>query len=388
MGRLFSSLNSLFPRSRKTRRAPRRDRSLFVEDLEGRRLLSNVIQSFVTLPRATSNMISGPDGDLWVGVDPTYSTAAIDRIDLNGSVTSFPVPGTGNPPDGGFTINSLATGPDGNVWFVADFAPTFTDNQVVIGNITPAGLVTEFPPIPVPAGREALNTGAIVSGPDGDLWFGYVVNDPKLQAQDFIGQVTTAGAVTLFPISSFGSKSPPFVDSLAAGADGNLWFTAGLGKSFVFGRMSPSGAVTQFPMRDLFTGSVDNGLSASLVVSALGNNLSQNEVLQVSTAGAIARNKIPAAISDSFRTYLGPADGSLWFSDGISTSFKIGRITASGVATSYNLSKFVPLRQHFVDSMALGQDGDLYVLDTVLGKNDKFTATVYRLSPSELAPVR
>ncbi len=58
------------------------------------------------------------------------------------------------------------------------------------------------------------------------------------------------------------------------------------------------------------------------------------------------------------------------------------------MATSYNLSKFVPLRQHFVDSMALGQDGDLYVLDTVLGTNGKFTATVYRLSPSELAPVR
>ncbi len=89
--------------------------------------------------------------------------------------------------------------------------------------------------------------------------------------------------------ASFGSKSPPFVDSLAAGADGNLWFTAGLGKSFVFGRMSPSGAVTQFPMRGLFTGSVDNGSSASLVVSALGNNLSQNEVLKVSMAGAIAQ---------------------------------------------------------------------------------------------------
>ena len=48
--------------------------------------------------------------------------------------------------------------------------------------------------------------------------------------RDFIGRVTTAGAVTLFPVSSFGPKSPVDVDSLAAGADGNLWFTEGLAK--------------------------------------------------------------------------------------------------------------------------------------------------------------
>ena len=76
----------------------------------------------------------------------------------------------------------------------------------------------------------------------------------------------------------------------------------------------------------------------------------------MSTAGAINCDKIPASISNSFRTYLGPTDGLLWFSDGISTSLKIGRITTRGVAASYNLSKFVPARQHFADSMAIGQD--------------------------------
>ena len=201
MGWLFSSVNSLLPRSRKTRRAPKRNRSLFVEDLEGRRLLSNVIQSFVTLPRATSNMISGPDGDLWVGVTPTDSTAAIDRIGLNGSVTSFPVPGNAAF---GLSIASLATGPDGNVWFDANTYPTnplSNTNQVVIGNVTPAGVVTEFPAIPVQPGPAGFATG-IVSGPGGDLWFGYNNDALVIYGQDFIGRVTTAGAVTLIPVSS------------------------------------------------------------------------------------------------------------------------------------------------------------------------------------------
>ena len=199
--------------------------------------------------------------------------------------------------------------------------------------------------------------------------------------------MTTSGAVTLFPISSLSHKSPILIDSLVAGADGNLWFTAGIGKPFVFGRMSPSGVVTEFPIHKLFDGVVQEGPNGSFIMTALSNDLTQNEVFQVSTAGAMTPIKIPAAISNSFRTYLGSADGSLWFSDGISGSFEIGRITASGVATSYNLSSFVPHRQHYADSMALGQDGNLYVLDNVFGVGIKNPATVYRLSPSELRPV-
>ncbi len=387
MAWFLSSWKSLRRPSGKPRRAPKRNRSLMLEDLEGRRLLSRAIQPLVTLPANTSNIISGPDGDLWVGVNSSPDTAAIERIGLDGTITSFPVPG--NAPDGGFSINALTVGPDGNVWFDANFAPTFTDNQVVIGNVTPAGLVTEFPPIPVAAGRGAM-AGSIVSGPGGDLWFGYLVGNLKLQdfqRQDFIGQVTTAGAVTLFPISSFSSKSPILIDSLAVGADGNLWFTEGVGKPFVFGRMSPSGVVTRFPMRNVFVGEVENGPNGGLILDGLKNDLVQNEVVQVSTSGAITRDKIPAAISNAFRTYLGPADGSFWFSNGISGSFQIGRVTASGVATSYNLSKLVPERQHFVDSMALGQDGNLYVLDNGLGEFAQNTTTVYRVMPSELGPV-
>ena len=56
---------------------------------------------------------------------------------------------------------------------------------------------------------------SIAAGPDGSLWF-------TEQVANKIGRITTAGAITEFPIPT------PFsglYGGLAAGPDGNLWFT-------------------------------------------------------------------------------------------------------------------------------------------------------------------
>ena len=251
----------------------------------------------------------------------------------------------------------------------------------MIGNVTPAGVVTEFPPLPVAAGQDAFASWqAMVSGPGGDLWFGDSVTGPKHQNQDFIGRVTTAGAVTLFPISSASSKAYG-LDSLAAGPDGNLWFTESVGKKTVLGRMSPSGVVTHFPIAKLDYVDLANGPSDSLIMTGQ-NTKGRNEVFRVSTAGAVTRYKVPAAISNAFGTYLGPADGSLWFANESSGAIELGRITASGKATSENLSRLVRRRFPF-DAVVLGQDGNLYAL-----ANGNINAKVYRLSPSELPQAR
>jgi streptogramin lyase len=51
-----------------------------------------------------------------------------------------------------------------------------------------------------------------------------------------------AGTVTEFPIPTRGT---PF--DITAGPDGNLWFTDGAGE---IGRITPSGAITAFPVPD------------------------------------------------------------------------------------------------------------------------------------------
>ena len=189
-----------------------------LEDLEGRQLLSQVIRPIATLPTASAyNIVSGPDGNLWVAVNPTWISSAIDRIGLNGSVTSFAVLPGGSTTD--TQVASLTTGPDGNIWFDAS---SFTIDpasplppsgiQVFMGKVTPAGQITEFPPIPVSAGQNA-DSSFIVSGPGGNLWFDYSLRTSSGQYQDFIGRVTTTGSVTLFPISSPGARAEG-VDSL------------------------------------------------------------------------------------------------------------------------------------------------------------------------------
>ncbi len=396
MGWFLPTLKSLRRSSTGSRRPSKRSRSPVVDELETRRLPSHAIQAVVSLEASpASNMISGPDGNLWVAASGSAGAAAIDRIGLDGSVSSFPVPV--NAPDSILInsiclINTLTTGPDGNVWFVGDMTPAAGGSRAVIGNVTPAGLVTEFPPIPVPAGHQA-QASSIVSGPGGDLLFAYNVmhQSQSLISQSFIARATTAGAVTLFPVPSFSSKPPGYVNSVAVGADGNLWFTEQVGKNLVLGRMSSNGVADQVPLASLRWGTVANGPGGTMIVTAQ-NARQQNEVFQVSTTGSVSRYKIPAAISSTFYDYLGPAGGSLWFTDEYSVVYgpiKIGRISTSGKAMSFNVSSDFRGHVRAVGSTALGADGNMYVLDSFAPNPESFDgATVYRLSPSKIAPAR
>jgi hypothetical protein len=103
------SLKSLGRASRDSKREPRRKRRWTLEVLEGRQLLSHTNPSVISVPIVQSNMISGPEGDLWVGgLGSSPTSATIDRIGLDGSITSFPVPGPN-------AIDAMTAGPDGNV---------------------------------------------------------------------------------------------------------------------------------------------------------------------------------------------------------------------------------------------------------------------------------
>jgi hypothetical protein len=93
-----------------------------------------------------------------------------------------------------------------------------------------------------------------------------MLTNSKGQGQDFIGRMTTAGAVKLFPVSPFSSHAP-WLQSIAVGADGNLWFTEYVKNGTRLSPMTPSGVVTQFPVGDLDGGSVANGLDGSLILN-------------------------------------------------------------------------------------------------------------------------
>jgi streptogramin lyase len=136
----------------------------------------------------------GPDGNLWF---TEFDVSRIGRITPAGVVTEFATGITaGNYPSG------IAAGADGNLWF--------TELGGKIGRITTAGVVTEFA-TGITAGSQPT---LIAAGPDGNLWFTEFQNNK-------IGRITTAGAIAEFNVRT--ANSYPY--GIAAGPDGNLWFT-------------------------------------------------------------------------------------------------------------------------------------------------------------------
>src|SRR5262245_53049815 len=97
--------------------------------------------------------------------------------------------------------------------------------------------ITEFP---LPKNPSLGPNAALTAGRDGNLWFSeYGASGPE------ITRITPAGALTDFPLPSGYYGTP---NTLTAGSDGNLWFTESTAAGTVIARMTPSGALAAFPL--------------------------------------------------------------------------------------------------------------------------------------------
>jgi streptogramin lyase len=94
----------------------------------------------------------------------------------------------------------------------------------------PLGHFTEYS-IPTPGGEPT----AIAAGADGNLWF-------TERAADKIGRITPSGQITEYPIPTAGAEPT----SIAAGPEGSLWFTERAADAIA--RITPSGQITEYPM--------------------------------------------------------------------------------------------------------------------------------------------
>jgi streptogramin lyase len=171
-------------------------------------------------------IVTGPDGNLWFTEE---FSSKIGRITTSGAVTEFPL-APGVYPVG------ITTGPDGNLWFTenSSLVPDEVNNRR-IGRMTPSGVVTEFT---VPGPASGYELFAIASGPDGNLWFVDGVWSDYFAGElpSYIGRITTSGSITEFPVNSVYTINPP-LGAITRGPDGNLWFIElGMG----IARLTPS----------------------------------------------------------------------------------------------------------------------------------------------------
>jgi virginiamycin B lyase len=178
--------------------------------------------------------------------------------------------------------------------------------------------VTEFT---IPTARS--QPLGIAAGPDGALWFTEGIGK--------IGRITTAGVATEFPVPTVASQP----GEIAAGPDGALWFTE-LAASKI-GRITTAGAITEFDPH----GDESFPLAsrpARTATSGLPISLSRDPTSSSSTArsggspqSASSPSSDPRAGSRPFESP--PARTTSEFTE--SGTGKIGRITLAGVLTEF-----------------------------------------------------
>jgi len=177
---------------------------------------------------------------------------------------------------------------------------------------------------------------AIAAGPDGNLWF-------TEYGGVKIGKITPAGVFTEYgPLSG----QP---DGITSGPDGNLWFADSGGNKI--GKITPAGVITEFALPTAFSspGSIAVGPDGNLWFTE-GN---ANKIGRITTAGAITEYADPTAASLPVGITAGP-DGNLWFTE-LNTG-KIGRITTAGVITEFA----TPSPSGWPRGITSGPDGNLW----------------------------
>ena len=177
----------------------------------------------------------------------------------------------------------------------------------------------------------------IAAGPDGNLWF-TESNSNK------IGRITTAGVITEFQTLSAGSAP----NQITAGPDGNLWFTIEVPNKI--GRITTAGVVTEF---SVITGNaLLNGIAAGADGALWFAEENANKIGRITTSGAVSEVPTPTAGSDPINIAAG-SDGNLWFTE--TNVNKIGRITTAGVITEFPLP--TPGQPYGITA---GPDGNLW----------------------------
>ena len=195
-----------------------------------------------------------------------------------------------------------------------------------------------------PLGLTGGTPGAVTVAPDGAVWFTY-------RGTKSIGRLGPDGQATLFPLN-MGREA----GGIAAAPDGSIWFTQWVPADFAsgrqvqsdyaIGRRAPDGTIADFPI----------------------------PTAEANPMGSSSFGVSPTAI------VAGP-DGAMWFIE--SGADKVGRVTADGVVTEYDLPERDRMHANPED-ITVGPDGAIYVTETLksrVARIDVATGVITELPP-------
>ena len=276
------------------------------------------IHEFASGVSTPGTLASGSDGNVWF-----INGVGIAKIDSSGEVTTYTAGLAA-----GATPYDLTAGPNGDLWF--------TDNGAkAVGFVTPSGAIHEFS---APSGDVPLQ---IVAGSDGNVWF------YSAGATHAIVKMTPSGTFTGYPMPTLGE----IADNMVLGPDGAIWFSD-MGTTSI-GKIAPDGTITEYPL-------APGAIPTNITVGPDGDLWfadNSGAIGQITTGGSVQEYRgglqsgaVPDAIAP------GP-DGNVWFTDQYGNQRAIGRITPSGQITEFTtgLNDDLPL------DITAGADGNLWV---------------------------
>ncbi len=223
-----------------------------------------------------------------------------------------------------------------------------------------AGQITEFQ-LPTP---ESYPSG-IAAGADGNLWF----TEP---GTDRIGRITPNGQITEFPLPPLAAEPT----GIAAGADGNLWYTEPSdGK---IGRITPSDQITEFalppgtqpqqiaagPDGDLWFTETEHSQGSRSAEEASAEERS-GRIGQITPSGQVTEFPLPTPASREFArpSAISPGpEGEMWFV--LAEAKKIGRISSSGQTSLFSVRQ----EPHGISD---GPEGDIWFTELFSGCNNE-----------------
>lgn len=240
---------------------------------------------------------------------------------------------------------AIVSGPDGDLWFTEQMGRK-------IGRVTPSGAVAEFPASgPPPIG--------ITVGPNNSLWY-------TQAASTFLGRITTSGAITEFSEA----VSPGLGVAIAADRNGNLWYMDDVNSptpvNLVIAEVSSSGTLLHTYAAPAL-GSPQGGIVLGPDGNLWFTDTSADQIDKLNpatgaiTAFALATGSQPTAIT------VGP-DGNLWFAQ--QGSGQIGRITTGGSITEFNVPNGASAG---LSGIAAGPDGYLWFTEQTGNKVGRMT---------------
>jgi uncharacterized protein (TIGR03437 family) len=237
------------------------------------------------------SIVSGYDNNLWFTTE-----SYIGRITTAGVITeySFLTPASEG--------TAITLGPSGeDLWFLEQ-----SHNQIGRFNIATGAVTNEYV-VPTPTASLA----GIAAGPDGNLWF------TELDGKK-IGRITTAGAITEFPVPAGGCP-----EGITNGPDGAVWFADYCNGAI--GRITTTGVITEFSS-GMRNGATPFGISQGPGDSIWFTDLENNAIGWVNLYGGEITEFSTGLSAGAGLGGITAGPGGLWFVE--NTGNRIGSITA------------------------------------------------------------